>query len=184
MIRRPTRSTRTDTLFPYTTLFRSPVTIQAEIQPLSINRESPQELKQLSIFDMFENADEPVMVVASPKRTTQVKRQSTNKRRGAMGRQPDLFSSEIQQPYKPPITNRTDNGSPSTNGKKQETIGDLISGINGNGQADKTTFTDTIHEPSIYGRKLLSFQRNDCLEMDNVRVGINVIRSIDTMCFY
>src|SRR3546814_10079218 len=27
MIRRPPRSTRTDTLFPYTTLFRSPVTI-------------------------------------------------------------------------------------------------------------------------------------------------------------
>src|SRR3546814_18497705 len=27
MIRRPPRSTRTDTLFPYTTLFRSPVTV-------------------------------------------------------------------------------------------------------------------------------------------------------------
>src|SRR3546814_9174409 len=27
MIRRPPRSTRTDTLFPYTTLFRSPVTL-------------------------------------------------------------------------------------------------------------------------------------------------------------
>src|SRR3546814_8528685 len=29
MIRRPPRSTRTDTLFPYTTLFRSPVVIRA-----------------------------------------------------------------------------------------------------------------------------------------------------------
>src|SRR3546814_7031344 len=29
MIRRPPRSTRTDTLFPYTTLFRSPVEITA-----------------------------------------------------------------------------------------------------------------------------------------------------------
>src|SRR3546814_15280746 len=29
MIRRPPRSTRTDTLFPYTTLFRSPVNIQS-----------------------------------------------------------------------------------------------------------------------------------------------------------
>src|SRR3546814_5274876 len=28
MIRRPPRSTRTDTLFPYTTLFRSPISIQ------------------------------------------------------------------------------------------------------------------------------------------------------------
>src|SRR3546814_7219850 len=27
MIRRPTKSTRTDTLFPYTTLFRSPLTV-------------------------------------------------------------------------------------------------------------------------------------------------------------
>src|SRR3546814_2941933 len=29
MIRRPPRSTRTDTLFPYTTLFRSPVRLRA-----------------------------------------------------------------------------------------------------------------------------------------------------------
>src|SRR3546814_10973658 len=29
MIRRPPRSTRTDTLFPYTTLFRSPVKLEA-----------------------------------------------------------------------------------------------------------------------------------------------------------
>jgi len=90
-----------------------PVTIQPEIQSLSapiINRESPQELKQLSIFDLFENADEPVMVAAPPKRTTQVKRQSTNKRRGAIGRQPDLFSSAMQQPYTPPVINRATNG--------------------------------------------------------------------------
>src|SRR3546814_4225171 len=30
MIRRPPRSTRTDTLFPYTTLFRSPVALHAD----------------------------------------------------------------------------------------------------------------------------------------------------------
>src|SRR3546814_15215960 len=35
MIRRPPRSTRTDTLFPYTTLCRSPVL--ASISPLDIN---------------------------------------------------------------------------------------------------------------------------------------------------
>src|SRR3546814_10676906 len=35
MIRRPPRSTRTDTLFPYTTLFRSPFSrLQRPIQPL------------------------------------------------------------------------------------------------------------------------------------------------------
>jgi predicted AlkP superfamily phosphohydrolase/phosphomutase len=32
-----------------------------------IHQESPQELKQLSIFDLFENAGEPVMVLAPPK---------------------------------------------------------------------------------------------------------------------
>src|SRR3546814_3235003 len=35
MIRRPPRSTRTDTLFPYTTLFRSPPVIVAELLPVS-----------------------------------------------------------------------------------------------------------------------------------------------------
>ncbi|WP_348797937.1 N-6 DNA methylase [Flavobacterium adhaerens] len=151
-----------------------PVTIQPEIQSLSvpiINRESPQELKQLSIFDLFENADEPVMVVAPPKRTTQVKRQSTNKRRGAMGRQPDLFSSAIQQPYAPPITNRTANGNPSTNGKKQEAIGDLFSQINGNGQADKPAVPNTIPEPAPYSGELQPYHRNDCLVVDNGWVG-------------
>src|SRR3546814_20137778 len=37
MIRRPPRSTRTDTLFPYTTLFRSPGTAAAQV-PLSKER--------------------------------------------------------------------------------------------------------------------------------------------------
>src|SRR3546814_8985947 len=48
MIRRPPRSTRTDTLFPYTTLFRSSF---AEIvcesgQQRSVRRQSPTELAQ------------------------------------------------------------------------------------------------------------------------------------------
>src|SRR3546814_2000730 len=37
MIRRPPRSTRTDTLFPYTTLFRSPVDPQWPITPKPIS---------------------------------------------------------------------------------------------------------------------------------------------------
>ena len=158
-----------------------PVTIQPEIQPLSvpiINRESPQELKQLSIFDLFENVDEPVMVAAPPKRTTQVKRQSTNKRRGAIGRQPDLFSSVMQQPYTPPVTNRATNGNTSTNGKKQEVIGDLFSSINGNGQADKPAVPDTIPEPAPYTGELQSYYRNDCLVVDNGWVGH--LQDVDT----
>ncbi|MCW2263486.1 N12 class adenine-specific DNA methylase [Sphingobacterium kitahiroshimense] len=158
-----------------------PVTIQPEIQSLSvpiINRESPQELKQLSIFDLFENANEPVMVAAPPKRTTQVKRQSTNKRRGAIGRQPDLFSSAMQQPYTPPVTNRATNGSTSTNDKKQEAIGDLFSQINGNGQADKPAVPNTIPEPAPYIGELQSYHRNDCLVVDNGWVGH--LQDVDT----
>src|SRR3546814_8439466 len=36
MIRRPPRSTRTDTLFPYTTLFRSPAGDYAAVQPAQL----------------------------------------------------------------------------------------------------------------------------------------------------
>src|SRR3546814_1164834 len=35
MIRRPPRSTRTDTLFPYTTLFRSPIPGSKTVRPLT-----------------------------------------------------------------------------------------------------------------------------------------------------
>src|SRR3546814_4398218 len=38
MIRRPPRSTRTDTLFPYTTLFRSPQCRQHLAVPVTIDR--------------------------------------------------------------------------------------------------------------------------------------------------
>src|SRR3546814_3086807 len=41
MIRRPPRSTRTDTLFPYTTLFRSPPAIWPRDQCLIANSISP-----------------------------------------------------------------------------------------------------------------------------------------------
>src|SRR3546814_4788353 len=44
MIRRPPRSTRTDTLFPYTTLFRSPGMSGREIEPLAFRvRPLPEE---------------------------------------------------------------------------------------------------------------------------------------------
>src|SRR3546814_14537523 len=57
MIRRPPRSTRTDTPFPYTTLFRSPAHMWCmainyqdhieEIKAIGINRETP---KQPAVF--------------------------------------------------------------------------------------------------------------------------------------
>src|SRR3546814_6419096 len=44
MIRRPPRSTRTDTLFPYTTLFRSPASAAA-----SANRAAPAPLNTIAV---------------------------------------------------------------------------------------------------------------------------------------
>lgn len=140
-----------------------------------VHQESPQELKQLSIFDLFESAGEPVMVLAPPKRTTQNKRQSSNKRRGTIGRQPDLFSSARQQPYTPLKSNGATNGKSQVNSKKQEAIGDLFSQINGNGQSDKTaipvTDINTVPEPAPYSGELQLFHRNDCLVVDNGWVG-------------
>ena len=155
-----------------------PVIIQQKPQPVPtpvVRQESPQELKQLSIFDLFESAGEPVMVLAPPKRTTQAKRQSTKKRRGTIGRQPDLFSSARQQPYTPLKSNGDINGTDQVNGKKQEAISDLFSQINGNGQSDKTAITainiNAIPDPAPYSGELQSFHRNDCLVVDNGWVG-------------
>lgn len=151
-----------------------PVTIRQKLQPEPtpvIGQESPQELKQLSIFDLFESAGEPVMVLAPPKRATQTKRQSTNKRRGTIGRQPDLFS----QTYTPLKSNSAATGTPKINGKNQEAIGDLFSQINGNGQTDKSAVPSAINnaipEPAPYSGELQSFHRNDCLVADNGWVG-------------
>src|SRR3546814_15781272 len=44
MIRRPPRSTRTDTLFPYTTLFRSGVCMSASVQKSSVFVECEKEI--------------------------------------------------------------------------------------------------------------------------------------------
>lgn len=145
------------------------------IEP-AIHKESPQELKQLSIFDLFENIDEPVAVLAPPKRTTQVKRQNTKAKRGAIGRrQPDLFSSAMQQPYRPSVSNRVTNGNLPTNGEKQEAIGDLFSSINGNGQANTPvipiTVPNIIPEPAPYSGELQSYHREDCLVAGNGLVG-------------
>lgn len=162
-----------------------PVIIQPEPQRFTIpaiRQESPQELKQLSIFDLFENVDEPVAVVASSKRTTQAKRQTAKRKRGPIGRQTDLFGGAMQQPYTPPKPNGTTNGTTQINGKKQEAIGDLFSQANGNGQADMPAVPNialkTIPEPAPYSSELQPFHRNDCLVVDNGWVGH--LQDVDT----
>ena len=169
---------------PITSTITTSVIEPVSIQPVlprfkapTIVKESPQEQKQLSIFDLFENIDEPIVFFAPPKKTTTTKRQGTNKRRGSIGRQTDLFSV-MQQPYVPPVTNRNANKNTSANDKKQEVIGDLFSDFNGNSQTDKPDIPDTIPKLAPYSSKLQSFYRNDCLVVDNGWVGH--LQDVDT----
>uniref|UniRef100_UPI002636AD98 N-6 DNA methylase n=1 Tax=Soonwooa sp. TaxID=1938592 RepID=UPI002636AD98 len=147
-----------------------PVIIQQKPQPVPtpvINLESPRELKQLSIFDLFENVGEPVMVVAPPKRIIPAKRQTAKKRRGTT----NLFGGAMQQPYTPPKPN----GTTQINGKKQEAIGDLFSQVNGNAHVETPAIPNitinTIPESAQYSGELQPFYRNDCLVVDNGWVG-------------
>ncbi|MBX9886978.1 MAG: N-6 DNA methylase [Flavobacteriaceae bacterium] len=149
-----------------------PVNIQQK--PLSVpnpvtNRESPQESKQLSIFDLFENDGESVMLTVEPKGAPKVKRQSAKKSSRTIGRQTDLFSA-MQQTNTPSPTS----ANILAEDKKQEAIGDLFSGTSGNGLADMPT----ISEPTSYSGKLQSFHRNDCLALDNGWVGH--LQDVDT----
>ena len=157
---------------PITTTVTAPIVEPITIKPTPVTiQENPNELKQLSIFDLFENVDEPVAVIAPPKKGTQTQRQTSTKRRANIVRQADLFSSAMQPPYIPPISNGNTNGNTSAVSKKEEVIGDLFSGLNGNGQAQKQTVVNTIPEPALYSKGLQSFHRSDCLVVDNGWVG-------------
>ncbi|WLD23310.1 N-6 DNA methylase [Flavobacterium dauae] len=151
----------------------APVIIPQKPQS-EIRWESSQELNQLSIFDLFENVGEPVAVIAPPKRTAQSKRKTAKRSRKPINRQTDLFGSKMQQPYASPKSTGNTNDTPQTNGKKQEVVGDLFSGLGGNGQAEKPA----IPEPAPYGGELQSFHRNDCLVVDNGWVGH--LQDVDT----
>src|SRR3546814_12598641 len=54
MIRRPPRSTRTDTLFPYTTLFRSPAAVGVDVLPHRLK------LCDVDLFNVAEVGDVPL----------------------------------------------------------------------------------------------------------------------------
>lgn len=135
-----------------------------------ITQRSAQELKQLSIFDLFENVNEPVMVIVPPETTSPTKRQNTKKSSRTKGSQANLFSS-VQQSYTPSVANRAENVITSNSIKKQEVIGDLFSSIDGNDQVTQPTVPETFPEPAIFSGELQSFHRNDCLVVDNGWVG-------------
>jgi hypothetical protein len=112
------------------------------------------------------------MVLAPPKRTTQTKRQSTKKRRGAIGRQPDLFSSAMQQPYTPLKSNGATNGTTKLTAKTGSYRRPVFTNKR-EWPADKPAIPPilTIPEPAPYSGELQSFHRNDCLVVDNGWVG-------------
>src|SRR3546814_12173800 len=60
MIRRPPRSTRTDTLFPYTTLFRSRHAVVIEI--IGVERLAPEVIVQASVDRATTNEDAGVLM--------------------------------------------------------------------------------------------------------------------------
>src|SRR3546814_12052575 len=67
MIRRPPRSTRTDTLFPYTTLFRTAHPYPApRPRPLSAAHEQPVHLEELVAFEVGEPLRQADTAIAVP----------------------------------------------------------------------------------------------------------------------
>jgi len=147
-----------------------------------IQQKNPKELKQLSIFDLFENAGEPAMAVSQSKKPTQTKKQNANKKNRETDRQTSLFSSMMQQPYTKPKNNISGDGTTQIDNKKQSAVDDLFSEVNGNQQVDNPavpiTPINTIPEPAPYSGELRSFHRNDCLVVDNGWVGH--LQDIDT----
>ncbi len=127
----------------------TPQVIEPIIIPTGTQQFIGQE-KQLSIFDLFENAEDPTMVIVQPPKTPQTKRQTTKKSNRTKTRQPDLFSNAMFQ-------NST---SPVLNGTKQEIKSNLFSDTDQN-----------IPQPSFYNNELHSFHRNDCLVINNGWVG-------------
>ena len=160
---------------PFTPAFKSAVTDKQQQQQHSTasvtKEERPQELKQLSIFDLFENTEETVLV-AKPKVIVQtVKRQSSRKPKQSTVRQTNLFSSSMQQAYKTPVSNKNSNETASSSNQKPEIIGDLFSDANSKNQVVRTAVNTSIPEPAPYSNKLQSYYRNDSLVVDKDWVG-------------
>jgi N12 class adenine-specific DNA methylase len=155
-----------------------PASTNEKSQPASsatLQSKSPEQLRQLSIFDLFENAGEPAMAVSPPKRNTQVKRQNANRKNGSLGLQTNLFNNVIEEPYTQPSVTITGNGAAKTESKRRSALSDLFSEINRNDQTDTLTAAmtavNTIPEPAPYTRELQSFHRNDSLVVDNGWIG-------------
>lgn len=147
-----------------------PVTITKATQELSApttNKGIVKEERQLSIFDLFENSEE-LMTVVAPVKAVRTTKQPTKIRRVVNGHQPNLFSGLMQQS---PISTSPVNRNIPNERNTQEVIGDLFSGLNGNSHSEKITAGNTIPEPAIYTKEIQFFHRSDCLVIDDGWVG-------------
>jgi hypothetical protein len=157
--------------------------IGSTVEPIIIQQErnveskliTHRESEQLSIFDLFENNNELIMVAVQPKRSVQTKRPTKKKNNRSLNIQTNLFSGGMQQAYTPPKNNGITNGTAQTNSKSVETIGDLFSEVNGKSQVQTQAIPispiHTIPEPSSFNGELKTFHRNDCLVMDKGWIG-------------
>lgn len=144
----------------------NPLALESQTQrdtTTAIRPETSQKVKQLSIFDLFENMGEPLVVPAPSKRAVTTKRQNTTKKGNVTRAQTDLFSAISHQPYLPSVSNVPT----ASNIEKKEASDDLFSGLSGNDPADKPL----VIGPSLYSKELQFFHRNDCLAIDNGLVG-------------
>src|SRR3546814_5993517 len=64
MIRQPPRSTRTDTLFPYTTLFRSDLVALGQLVALALGGDHVQQLRAVEFFHHLQRGNHGLDVVA------------------------------------------------------------------------------------------------------------------------
>jgi len=137
------------------------------VTPSTTNNDIVKEERQLSIFDLFENSEE-LAAVATPVKAVETTKQPARRKRTVNGYQGNLFSGLMQQPlvFISPVNNNAPNER-----NPEKVIGDLFSGLNGNGLAEKITAGNTIPEPAIYTKEIQSFHRNDCLAVHNGWVG-------------
>lgn len=151
-----------------------PVTIKQESQSLSTstNNGFATEEKQLSLFDLFENLEQPAVAVVTPAKASKTKKQTAKRNVAVPGRQPNLFS-KIQKAYTPPVSATANENKPDSE-NKQTITGDLFSSMGENGQAAQPA----VPEPASYSGELQSFHRNDCLVVDNGWVGH--LKDVDT----
>ncbi len=143
------------------------VIVKQEPQNLSTptNNSIVTEEKQLSLFDFFENPEQPAAAVITPAKASKTKKQTAKRNGTVTGRQPNLFS-RIPQPYTPPVS-ATANENKTDSGNKQTITGDLFAGTGENGQAVQSA----VPEPAPYSSELQPFHRNDCLVVDKGWVG-------------